>query len=58
LKINGNKFITDEGYREEMIKDESFKEHLKKFDGEENVEVYDYEYVNGKLNIKYKGELS
>jgi hypothetical protein len=58
LKINGNKFVTDESYREEMRKDESFKEHLKKFDEEEKVEVYDYEYINGKLNIKYKGVLT
>jgi hypothetical protein len=58
LDINVNKFITDGSYREEMIKVESFKEHLKKFDEEEKVEVFDYEHVNEKLNIKYKGVLS
>jgi hypothetical protein len=58
LDINANKFITDGSYREEMIKGESFKEHLKKFDEEEKVEIFDYEYVNGKFNIKYKGVLS
>jgi hypothetical protein len=61
LPINQYRFIFDEPYQEEIIKEESFKEHLKKFDEEENIEVYDYEFIGkeGKeLKIKYKGQLS
>jgi hypothetical protein len=59
LDINTNKFVTDESYREEKIKEESFKEHLKKFDDEEkNVEIEGHAYIDNKLQIKFKGDLS
>jgi hypothetical protein len=58
LKINTNKFITDESYMEEKIKEESFKEHLKKFDEEENVEIEGFEFVDKKVQINFKGQLS
>jgi hypothetical protein len=58
LDINVDKFVNDERYMEEEMKEESFKEHLKKFDEEENVEIEGHEFIGTKLNIKYKGVLS
>jgi hypothetical protein len=58
LNINMNKFVTDESYMEEKIKEESFKESLKRFDEEEKVEIEGFERIGKELRIKYKGELS
>jgi hypothetical protein len=57
LDFNINKFVNDGSYGEEKIKEESFKEHLKKFD-EENVEIEGHEFIGTRLKIKFKGELS
>jgi hypothetical protein len=56
LSINITKFVNDESFLEEKIKEKSFKEHLKKFDEEENVEIEEYNFIGKELQIKYKGE--
>jgi hypothetical protein len=58
LPINEYKFVSDESYLEEYVNQTDFKECLKKFDEEENVEIEGYEFINNKLQIKYKGKLS
>jgi hypothetical protein len=57
LPINEYKFVTDESYLEEYVKQNDFKECLKRFDEEENVVVEGFEFINNKVKIKYKGKL-
>jgi hypothetical protein len=61
LPININRFVNKPGYLEEFIKNESFNEHIKRFDEKENVEIEEFKFIGKKFKLyirdNYQGNL-